>query len=47
MVEGVEPPKDTEKEKPTGGNEHVEEECDVPIMKGRETFKMAGGVEQL
>lgn len=47
VIQGVEPPKDTEKEKPTGENEHVEGECDVLVTKGRETCKMAGRVEQL
>lgn len=39
LIEGLEPPQDTENGKPVGKDEHLEGECDVLVTKGRETSK--------
>ena len=47
MVEEMEPTKNTEKGMQEGEDEHLEGECDVLVMKGRESFKKAGVIEQV
>lgn len=47
MVEEMEPTKNTEKGMKEGEDKHLEGECAVLVIKGRESFKKGGVIEQV